>query len=559
MSTDANAPSRQGRFPAIRVSLAIGRTEFTRTVRTIRAQDVWLAFAVIGGLALVLSMPLVFGLAREYALDLETGAAPFETAVTIFGVWWVGIAALAVISGVGSEGEIDNAAAVLTARPPKDAAGGLTIAIALGYAPFVVVPAMVGGAGLAVGAGTPVPLVGIAIASVCLLVSGVVVGYAVGLWLKGTIRRSPWLSRLKPLLGASVIVGYVWLVFTDRLSPVIDAAGDILANTPVGWMADLALLTTPHAAASPLAAVGVVLITAAVVPLGLLAVVRAGEYTWYVDPVHGDDGDSSRETAARQSRLEAGLSRLPIHPVTRGVAVVSLIRGYRAPLTLVYVVVPLVLAVPAVEPAIRTGAVPEWVPWMVVLYGAWVAGVLFPLNLLGNQGGVLPTLLTSPAPPRRVVDGTLLASVLVVAPATVAAGVGVARLSERSPEVQAVVGVAGVVAVIAGAVLAAGIGAVFPRFTAIDITGSTRAVLPSKMAFVLFSLAAGLATSAVGILADDLYRLTMASMLTDVLPYGIVVEPDLLEAAAVFGAGVVLVAVPLAYLAAIYRLETYRL
>jgi hypothetical protein len=241
------------------------------------------------------------------------------------------------------------------------------------------------------------------------------------------------------------------------------------------------------------------------------------------------------------------------------VATVVLLRAYRAPLQLIYVVVPLFLLVPTIEATVTTGFVPDWLPWSMLLYGGWVAGAAFPLNLLGNQGATLPTVLTASIRGRQVVHGYVLAAVLVWTPLTAAAAIGTGQLAGRSTRSLLSVGLAAPVAVTAGAILAAGFGTAFPRFQSIDLTGSTKALLPSKTAFALFSMAATLTVTAVGVLVDDIYRLVMSDILSTYLPFGITVTPSGLETGAQVGAVFVLVVVPLAYLFATRRIDNYTL
>ena len=554
--------SRRGWLPSPSISCLIARVESRRSWRKLRNQDLWLALAGLGILVVLVSLPVLYGFGSRFGADLRAGSAPTETVFTIVVGAWLAMVAFGIISGVGSEGEVDNQAAILTIRPPKDVAGGLLLAAVLGYAPLLCLPALAGGAGIAVGVGTPAPVAGILAGSVLLLVTGVTVGFACGLTLKWLFRRSARLAQLKPALGVSVGVGYIWLSVTGRLFSVILDVGALLRSSPLGWLADLVFLTTPNASVSAPSALGAVVLGVALLPVGVFAVVQAAEFAWYAEQGRTASADESSEHDSRGrpslgQRFDEALGRFGVSAGTRGVATVVLLRAYRAPLQLIYVVVPLFLLVPTIEATVTTGFVPDWLPWSMLLYGGWVAGAAFPLNLLGNQGATLPTVVTASIRGRQVVHGYVLAAVLVWTPLTAAAAIGTGQLAGRSTRTLLSVGLAAPVAVTAGAILAAGFGTAFPRFQSIDLTGSTKALLPSKTAFALFSFTASVSITAIGVLVDDIYGLVMSDLLSSVLPYGLTVGPGQLETGAWIVAGLGLAAVPLTYRFASRRIDGY--
>jgi hypothetical protein len=538
--------------------------ESRRSWRKIRNQDLWLALAGLGILFVLVSLPVLYSFGATFGEELNAGSAPTDIAFTIVVGAWIAMVGFGIMSGVGSEGEVDNQAAILTIRPPKDVAGGLLLGTVVGYAPLLCLPALAGGIGIAAGVGTPVPIAGILAGSIVLLVTGGTIGYACGLTIKGIVRRSARLTQLKPAIGVAIFLAYIWLSATGRLFTLVIDAGDLLRSSPLGWLADLTFLTTPNAGASVLNAIGALAVSAAVVPVGVFAVVRAAEYAWYAEQHQTDSDDepvesSGREGASLGERFDAALGVVGVSAGTRGVTTTVLVRAYRSPLQLVYVVVPLFLLLPTIETAVTSGFVPEWLPWGLLLYGGWVAGAAFPLNLLGDQGATLPTVLTARIRGRQVVHGYVLAAVLVFVPLTAVAAVATAQVAGRSTETLLLVGLASPVAVVAGAVLAAGFGAAFPRFQSIDLTGSTKALLPSKTAFTLFSMTATISITAIGVLIDDIYRIVMSDLLSTYLPYGITVSAAGLETVSQIVTGLVVVAVPLAYLFASRRIDGYQL
>ncbi|WP_436909225.1 hypothetical protein [Halosimplex marinum] len=545
-------------------------------VRRVRAQDVWLAMVALGALAILAVLPIAFDAASDWGATLASGdAAPASTVSLLVASGWVFVLAMGVVAGVGSYGEIDEPAAMLTIRPPKDIAGGLLLMNAVAYVPYVAVPFGVGFAGLAAGAGTPLPLAGGLAATAALLVSAMAVGYPVGLALKGAVRRSKWLSRLKPVLGAVVAVAYFWVMFAGHLPALIDALSPVLRGPPLAWLGDLALVTTEGADASTVGAAAALGLTVVAAPVGALATVRAAEFAWFTDEQRdagdGTEPDEESEPGAASgaapgtvtptgsTRLGDALGLVCRRQGTVGVAATTLVRAYRAPLQLLFAAVPLLFALPMVEGALATGTVPSYAPWFAMLYGAWAAGVAAPLNLLGNQGAALPGLLTSRASGREVVHGTVLAVVAPAAPVAAVLSGAAARASGGSTGEAVGFAALALVVVAGGCVLAAAVGARFPRFDGVDVTADRTATPPSKAAFSLYSILAALGVSAAGVLTDEVYRLVIHSLLAPRLPFGLSLSVAGLERVALGVAVVLVAAVPAAYVLAVRRVSDYHI
>ena len=562
---EVNSRSRQHWYPAPSISYTIAVVESRRSWRRVRGQDFWLLFVGFGVLAALVSLPILFGRGQSVGEALAAGETPPDGVSLGVVAGWLGLFAFGAVAGVGSAGTLDQKPAVLTARPPKDAAGGLLLAAMAGYAGFAWLPALAAGSGIAVALRTPAPVIGILAGTTAVLLTAVTAGYACGLAAKGLIRRSPRLRRLKPVLGTVVVVGYVWSSTTGRLWTAVSTVSGVLVDSPLGWCADLTFLTTAGMNTSVPLAAGALLLTTAAVPLGVYATIRAGAYAWSVDATGtGTDTSTSTAPSADSNASTAGGARLArllapaSGPATRGIAVAVIVRAYRNPLQLFYIAIPLVLAVPTVEPLLTTGTAPDWAPWLVVLFGAWAAGAAFPLNLLGNQGATLPALLTTQTRGRQVVAGHALASLVVFVPPTAAAGAGAAVLANRSATVAGIIAVASVPVLAAAAGLAAGIGAVFPRFSSIDLTGTTKARLPSRTAFALFSLAITVSVNAVGVVSDELYARLLSDLVSASLP-GVTVGAGVLEPIALAAFGGSLLLVPAATFVGVRRVDRYQL
>ena len=198
---------------------------------------------------------------------------------------------------------------------------------------------------------------------------------------------------------------------------------------------------------------------------------------------------------------------------------------------------------------LRTASAADWSPWVAPVVGAWAAGAAFPLNLLGGQGAALPAVLTTGARGRALVHGHVLAATVVFAPPTVAVALGADRLAGLPPRSLLVVAAVTLVVLVAGAVLAAGLGALFPRFGTVALTPTRRVRPPSRAAFVTLSLLSVLAATALGVVTDVRYRFRLSNALSVFLP----VSRDGLLPYAWGVLATLLVLTPLAYLLAVCR------
>lgn len=561
-TSEAIHDSRERRLPAFSISYAVAVTEMRRTWRQLRRQDLWVLLALTVGLLLFVSTPIAFLLARQFGLEFAAGNTSISTVITGIMLLWLVFVVFGLASGLGSENEVINQTAVLTARPPKDVVGGLLLAITVTYAPFLFIPVLAASLGFVVALNTPTPLAGFILATIFLLVTALPIGYILGLTLKGVIRRTPWLARLKPVVIVALAVVYVWVSATGQLLPLLELLGTLLSFTPLGWLGQLAFVTTPGSGASLLAAVAAVVVALLLVPLATLGVLRAAEFAWYVDAEHATDREAEiPEPTERQTPgeyLDAALARCRVSAPTRGVATVVLLRAYRRPLNIAYVAVPLIFALPTFESAFQALSVPGYAPWAALVYGAWAAGSAFPLNVLGNQSAALPAILTTGDRSRALVHGYLLAATIAFLPIIVIAALALAYLAEFSVQSTLILLAATPLAVIGGSAFAAGLGAAFPRFQSISITASRKALLPSKSAFTVFSIAGMLSAIAVGIVSDQQYRWQLSQTIATYIPFFDIARDDLIPYGQVFVV-VMVVLIPVAYLFARYRLRRFRL
>jgi ABC-2 type transport system permease protein len=115
-----------------------------------------------------------------------------------------------------------------------------------------------------------------------------------------------------------------------------------------------------------------------------------------------------------------------------------------------------------------------------------------------------------------------------------------------------------IASVVGGAIVATGLGSVYPRFDAVSFSGSKQAVPPSKRAYSLFSVYVSLTVVSASVVSNGTAREVGSLLLSRWLPWGLDVGAETLAlAGAVVLAGSVL-SVPLAYRTAVRRVEAYR-
>ena len=547
--------------PDAGAAVELARVDLVRGYRWLRGQDFWLLYGAVSAVGFALLAWFSYSVGHDTGVALAAGETPWFAAggaATAWSVVWLFTVAMLVADAVGSNGDPAHDGHYLTVRPTADVAAGKLLSAAAKYAGFVLLPVLAWYLGMSLGAGTPAPVVGGVAAAGLTVTSATAVAYPAGLALKGVVQRSTVLTRLKPVLGLAVGVGYFGVMLTGEFTTVVEALRPVLRAPPLGWLADLSLVTTPGVTPDPVGVAGALGLGLAVTVAGLRLAVPAARYAWSADRTVSPDADDDPTTAPDHAvdRLLGAVTRAP---ATRGVASTALLRVYRSPLQLVFVAFPLLAAIPVGDRILASGTVPWFAPWLAVWYGAWAAGAALPLNPLGNQGSGLPSLLTAPADGRYAVHGYVVATAVVAVPVTgAAAGLLAGAAGYTTVEVLGTV-LAAAGAVLAASVLAAGLGSVFPRFEAVDFAGSRRAVPPSKVAYGAFSAALTATVVSAAVVHQALAREVVAVLASRALPFGWTAGPSGVETAGWVVLAAVAVALPVAYRVAVGRLRAYRL
>ena len=460
----------------------ISRTLLRRRWRVVRDNPVQLLSLALVGLFSVL--PLVVGLpvgAYFGGQALRSGAieAPIAGVRRIAVICWLAAAGFGVFRGYTALFDPDRRDGLLTTISHQQLLAGLlgaeALVIGLPVAVVVVVASLV----FAVAGDSLLAAPAKLLAACLLLVSGFLTGLAVALVIKNGGVRSRLVSRLRTVVFVALFAAYMGVIVTNAFDAVIDPLFWLLTPTPVGWMGEVVLLTA-GGPGSPLAASAGLLVVGLAVAASAPVVSRLTAWLWYAD---GLETVQSESDSTDLSRL-AGLLGQPVV----GVVSADWSRARRAPVSVSYVIYPLfVLSTPIIQ-TVETGQVSTLFPILVGICGAWITGALFSLNIVGNEGALLPATLLTPSPSRALVGGHIAAGALVGLPVTAAAVAVLAILSPQPQWAVLTLTVGSLLLAAAAGPIATGIGAAMPRHEAVSVSRSRTAIIPSTLAFIGYSV-----------------------------------------------------------------------
>ncbi|WP_293032952.1 hypothetical protein [Natronococcus sp.] len=484
----------------------VARTEFRRTVRAVTSERTKLLLLALLGALVFGSLTVAGGyllpsLGEHYAgtPSPERVALATEAAAGGVAVGWLFLVGMSAIRAFTAAANPDEPAFLLVSTSTQNAAVGIVVAEILLFAVWVLPPAILLASAFAVGAGTAAPVGAAAATAALALLTAVPVGFVVGIWFRHLVTVYEPIARYRWVLFVGFWALYFGAIATGRLDLVVSELFVALQDGPLGWLGHLLLVGVPNVPASTTSILGAIVGTAVLGSVAVAVGVVSAQRHWFADPARFEDERPSDDSS---NRLAAALARGFDRP-TRTVTIAAIRRTRRAPIRLAYVGYPLFGAVGFVQVILETGTVPAYVAAILSLYLVWAAGALFTLNPLGDLGSALPAVVTSPLSGRRAITGLVVAGVLVAAPIGLVGSLALGLVSPLSLEQTAGLAAATVVGTVATPALATGIGAALPRFGSINVTNSREAVMPSKAAFVAYSIAVVLPTAAAAVLYAD--------------------------------------------------------
>ena len=465
---------------------AIGLTEMRRRWRAIRARPTQFVSFI---LSLLFIPPLVIGpplgaYVGGQALLSGSFETPIADARRLSVSLWLAVAVFGGYRGYTTLFGPDNRDGLLTTVSYHQLLVGVLFAegVTFGLPAFLVstVAAILFAVSVDSLIAGPTLLVAIGL----LLSTAFATGLVVALLIKNGGVRSRALNRLRTVAFVVCFGLYMSVIFSNSASAILDPLYWLLTPTPIGWVGDLVLLSA-GVGSSPLAAGGALLVGTVGVGLSVPVVSRLTEWLWYADGLDPVSVESTTDVSWL-------LGLLP-QPLV-GVAMVDWKRTWRAPVSIAYVIYPhVILFVPIIE-TVETGTVGRLFPLLVVVCGIWLTGALFTLNSLGNEGAVLPSTLLTPTPGRAVVGGHIVAGALIGLPVTATGVVVFGLLSPLTGWAVLSLTVGTLFLAAAAGPIATGIGVALPRYEAVSLSRSRKAIIPSTFAFVVYSTVIGVSS-----------------------------------------------------------------
>ncbi|NHX36740.1 MULTISPECIES: hypothetical protein [Halolamina] len=459
------------------------------------------------------------GLGAELPVDWSLIAIA-RGAFAILGLFLTVIVA---VRTVGTRGTLENDVGLLSVVPTREAAVGMLLSESVLAGSYAVPLFVAAGVGYAAATGAWGLVLSLPVAAAVAVVAAVAVGYPLGLGIRHVATRIGIVARHRTVLILLAFVAYMALVTTGALGEFVLRVFEPMQQAPTGWVADIALAGTAAVAIDPVRAGGAIPLAAGLGVASAVVTTRIADAHWFADSVVTGSKDDESTSGDRFRAVEDAIAGVVGRP-TAAVTVLAWKRAIRAPLKLLYVAYPLLFVVGFLTETIQTGEVPAIGAGFALVFVAWGGAVVFTLNPLGDQGAALPATVLSRIGGREFVGAHLLAGAIVAVPLGTVITAVVAVLSPLGPGLVTAVVLATPVSILVGSAFAVGVGMAFPRYEAVNITRSTKAIVPSLLAFAVFTayIVAVVATGA--IVSEPVVETVAAGILTWVLPFGISID-----------------------------------
>ncbi|RZN61462.1 hypothetical protein [Methanonatronarchaeum sp. AMET6-2] len=512
-------------FSGLKPGLTIGGLDVRRTVNR------YWGMKEAATLAVYLIMVLGGGVAGGYAgyqfAGLLGGGELAGQPITsmlggVLAVFWVFIVFIMVFRALGERGAptvVDN---LLHVTPLYGVCWGILFSEIVYMLMWILLPAVGFGVGFALGGGGVVQVLFVPFVAVLFAVSSVAVGYPLGLGLRYLLTRFRFVVKYKVPLIIGVFFLYILLVVLGLLENIAVMLFEPVQSTPMAWYADLLLIGVGGLGISVLNGFLVLLFSLLLLPLSVFATRFVGGKNWFSDPVLVDEKHGEEVVQDLDSYLEPGVLSGLLGRRLESLMVNVVRQAIRKPIKSIYAAFPILILVPLFVD------MPANLPFVVLFVVVWAAGSLFCLNILGDQGSFLPTLLLSGVKGRELVWAHLLPTLIIGIPVGVVlvfltgywVGVELAELG--------ILLVITVLLMVLGGFMSVWLGTVFPRFDSIKITKSMRVVLPSKMAYIGFTFYLVLCIAAGVFVYSEGARGFVSTMSEWILPFGLELGTGLL-------------------------------
>jgi len=455
----------------------LARTELRAQVRRIVGNRRQLVGVVVGMLSFGLFFPLTF---LSPVLEFGAGLVSGDPPVARFGTVLIGSATVGFYFGgatainqtrVGTVGPL-----VRTSIPPEAVVVGRVASETLQAVAFAVLPAVVLLGMVTVGAGSPLPALLVVVATLPLLLAGLLVGRTLG----AGVRYLGLLSRLSAWSKAIVLIVVAGGAFLGVQAAIPAVLGESEGPSLASLLPGAPLQAYASVAAAPLGATprplgaAVVAVTLLTIPVALATTLRI-EAALLFD----DRGDQSGDQRTRSKRVPGLLAATP----SSRIAWRYLLRTRRNPKLVSHLSMVLFGGLAFVGSLVtQPDLLTSLGPGGAVVAGATLSGATYCLNPMGDDREQLPLLLTSTASTRHLLRGRALGGVIVGGVVAVGLGLPLGILGDPPLRVLGRTLLTPVV-LLAAAGTALGIGAVVPKFERSEYMNVERAH-PSTVAML---------------------------------------------------------------------------
>jgi hypothetical protein len=501
-----------------RPARTVAGTQIRRVLRQVAASKTKILLYVVAGVVgmgpLLVIGTLLLSTAGEQLASGTVDSADLEPVPGIVSgvtaVFLIGLTVMATIRGFTNVGDVDRPACLLLSTSLRNAALGLVGAELALFALWLAPLALVLSGSFAYGVGTPLPVLTASLVLLLLLLVAVPVGFVVGVCIRHLLTVYEPIARYRTPLLVVLGVAYFAAIALGWIGSITTLLFELLGDSPLGWPGHVLLVGVPGVPFSAGKAVAGVAGVFVIAPVAMLAGFRAAAYHWFADPVQSDEAAEEIESGDRLASLLDAAVSTPVRTVT----VTAIRRTKRAPIRLLYVAYPLFASTFFIQEIARTGTLPSYGAIALGLYVVWGAGAAFALNLLGDHGPAMESVLISTVSGREVVGGTVLAAAVVGAPVALLVAPVAGFVSPLSAAQTGLLVAGTLVGVVASPVLASGIGSLFPRFGSVRVMNKREAVMPSKTSFLSYTAAIILLSLSAAILYLDGMASSIADLLT---------------------------------------------
>lgn len=383
-----------------RNALRIGVFEFRRSVRAMWREKLRLAFLVLGGLLPTLACVLFFVVGHDAIRGVGAYPVPDLLRGSLALLWLFTVFMIGQRT-VSARKRIEAEPLLLTTVSSRTVAVGLLVAELLRVLAYEGLLVLVVTGGFVFLFGSVASLLAVPAAMLLYGGTAVVVGQVCGYAVAWLVETSRFVARHKTVLGTvAVLIGMGgYSVF--MVAPSVGIDQSVFAWLPTGWVVDLAVLGTPIVG-STLHTVGGVVAGVAIGLIGGVIIERETGALWFTEPVsvEANDADSEARPSNERDALAAAVSPLVVPRLlgqpTQRVTEWVLLRTRRDPNRLLFVLLPVfVLTSPLFGAGTAFGSVTALLAPLCAVGLPWLAGSLFALNPLGDEGTVLPVTLTA--------------------------------------------------------------------------------------------------------------------------------------------------------------------